>query len=161
MKNIFIHIKRYNGDDNHTNGVCTLFGTDLENDLITSESIISNPFNSSFIPLFSAQSLERGWLDNEPNKSCVPVGEYHCVYEYSDSFNKKLWELYGVEGRSECKFHSANYWHQLNGCIALGVERLFLDSDKQYDVSRSVETMQRFDDVLRPMRGKIVKLIIE
>lgn len=159
--NKFIYIKRYWSDDKHTNGVCSVIQTDLQNELITTASIKANPFDSKFIPLFSAQSLERGWLDNKPNESCIPIGEYHCVLEYSNRFDKKLWEIYGVEGRTETKFHASNYWHQLNGCIALGVQRLFMDNDNQFDVTRSGETMTRFHDSLRTMEGKIVKLIIE
>jgi hypothetical protein len=32
-----------------------------------------------------------------------------------------LYELQDVPGRSECKFHVANYPHQLEGCIGLGL----------------------------------------
>ncbi|WP_172918272.1 DUF5675 family protein [Capnocytophaga canis] len=70
--------------------------------------------------LFSCVALERGWQNNKRNVSCVPAGVYRCVFEFSPKFNRKLWELKGVPNRSECKFHPANYWHQLEGCIALG-----------------------------------------
>jgi len=47
-----------------------------------------------------------------------------------------------VPNRRECKFHSANYSRQLNGCIALGKQRVDLDKDGYLDVSDSVKTMQ-------------------
>ena len=64
--------------------------------------------------LYSCNTLELPWKDNKKNVSCVPVGEYKCVLEYSDRFKKDLWELKEVPNRSECKFHSANYFRQLN-----------------------------------------------
>ena len=109
-------------------------------------------------PIFSAISLERGWLDNKSNISCVPKGTYTVVLEYSNHFKKELWELKGVPGRSECKFHEANYWYQLQGCIALGQRLLDLDSDGYYDISNSRPTMVSFHKALENERQ--VDLII-
>ena len=161
MKNKFIHIKRDYGDIKHTIGRCTVFQTELENDLITKNALHNGMLGTDLLPLFTSISLERGWLDNKPNESCVPKGLYHTVSEYSNRFNKKLWEIYGVDGRSECKFHSANFWHQLNGCIALGRMVLDMDNDSIFDVTRSKDAMENFHDSLRSHNGKIVKLIIE
>ena len=74
--------------------------------------------------IFLAKSLERADNNNQRNISCIPQGEYLCVLEYSNRFDCDLWEIKGVPNRSECKFHSANYWHDLNGCIALGTKYL-------------------------------------
>lgn len=94
------------------------------------------------------KTLERAWLNNTPNISCVPTGLYRCKLEYSNKFKRDLWELKGVENRSECKFHSANYWHQLNGCIALGNGFKDIDSDGWVDILNSVETMRKFHNEL-------------
>lgn len=93
-------------------------------------------------------SLERGWRNNQNNVSCVPEGSYTLKLEYSPRFRKDLWELYGVPGRSECKFHSANYWYQLNGCIALGNNFKDINGDGDPDVTSSRITMAKFHEAM-------------
>jgi hypothetical protein len=161
MNNKFIHLKRYYGDDNHSIGVCSVNRTELTNDLITKNNIKVETIAGKIIPVFSSTSLERGWLDNKPNVSCIPTGEYHCVFEYSPAFDEMLWEIYGVEGRSECKFHVANYYRQLKGCVSLGLRTLMMDSDNTYDLTKSKIALEEFTASLRDMEGKIVKLIVE
>jgi hypothetical protein len=98
--------------------------------------------------LFKSECLERGWVNNMRNISCIPTGIYPLQLEYSPRFKKELWEVKDVPGRSECKFHSANYWRQLNGCLALGKERLYIDSDNILDVTDSRDTMDLFHEAL-------------
>jgi hypothetical protein len=93
-------------------------------------------------------SLERGWRDNQNMISCVPEGTYPLKLDYSPKFKKKLWELYCVPGRSECKFHVANYWRQLNGCIALGNKHIDIDGDNDPDVTSSALVMRIFHDLM-------------
>ena len=124
-----IQINRYNQDENQTLGTCTIFGEDN-------------------LPLFTSLSLERGWRNNEQNISCIPKGEYKVVLEYSNRFKKNLWEIKGVDNRSECKFHSANYWYQLNGCISLGLRLAKLNKDNYYDITSSNMTMTAFHNAL-------------
>lgn len=88
--------------------------------------------------------LERGWRNNQRNISCVPEGTYDLVLEYSNRFRKDLWELKGVPNRSECKFHVANYWRQLNGCLSLGNKHVDIDHDGDPDVTSSRLTMDKF-----------------
>lgn len=128
MKTIIIN--RDKGDDNHQLGVCYVVDQD-SNEVV-----------------FKSESIERGWLDNERNVSCIPTGMYLVKKEYSPRFKKDLWEIYDVPNRSECKFHAANYARQLNGCIALGETRLDIDKDGQQDVTNSKETMRKFDEAM-------------
>jgi len=116
-------------------------------------------FDEQNKPVFSALSLERGWLNNQSNISCVQKGHYTVVLEYSNKFKKDLWELKGVLNRAECKFHAANYWHQLNGCIALGNRLFDMDKDGYFDVSNSNQTMASFHKALENYTR--VDLIIE
>lgn len=125
-----IVITRFWQDGNQTLGNCTIYD---END----------------IPLFSALSLERGWRNNLPNISCVPLGVYPVFLEWSPRFQKNLWELKDVPNRDECKFHSANYWFQLNGCIALGRSLADINSDGYNDITSSVSTMKAFHKALK------------
>lgn len=103
-------------------------------------------------------SLERGWQDNKSNISCVPVGNYELKLEYSPRFEKSLWELKGVPNRSECKFHAANYWRQLNGCIALGNDFDYVDDDEDLDITHSRDTMEFFHD---KMSGNTARVVIK
>ena len=115
--------------------------------------------DSEMNPIFAAISLERGWLDNKPNKSSIPEGSYNCVYEYSPKFKRDLWELKDVPGRSECKFHVSNYWNQLNGCIALGDTAENIGRDFRLDVTNSSSTMNTFHRLLK--EEKQIKVIIQ
>ena len=98
-------------------------------------------------PVFSSLSLERGWNDNKPQISSIPPGDYKVVLEYSERFKKELWEIKGVPNRSECKFHAANYWYQLNGCIALGKTLADINKDGYNDITSSRLTMKAFHEV--------------
>lgn len=129
-KQMRVEIIRHTQDKNQTLGVCTVF--DDKNN-----------------PVFTAISLERGWRNNESNVSCVPEGTYPVVLEYSPRFKQDLWELKEVPNRTECKFHSSNFWHQLNGCIALGVQAIDINKDQYKDVTRSKISMGLFHEVLR------------
>jgi hypothetical protein len=105
------------------------------------ELTIYNEYN---VAIFTAITLERGWRNNESNISCVPLGRYPLVLEWSSRFKTNLWELYGVPNRSECKFHSSNYWFQLEGCIALGNALADINKDGYNDVLNSNNTMKAF-----------------
>lgn len=106
--------------------------------------------------LFQSESIERGWIDNKKMISCVPEGEYPLKLEWSPRFQKDLWELYDVPNRSECKFHSANYARQLNGCIALGEHRIDIDKDGYLDVTNSRATMSEFHEVMGDYKEAVV-----
>lgn len=103
-------------------------------------------------------SLERGWRNNQNRISCVPEGTYELKYERSNRFRKNLWELYGVPGRSECKFHAANYWTQLNGCIALGNKHIDINRDGDPDVTSSRDTMKIFHSLMKDATEAIVTI---
>lgn len=98
--------------------------------------------------IFKCDSLERGWVNNENMISCIPTGTYKIVLEHSPRFKKELWEIKGVPGRSECKIHIANYFWQLNGCIALGGSRKYIDKDLVMDVANSRNTVNDFHKIM-------------
>ena len=125
-----IKINRLFQDNKQTSGTCTVL-------------------DSGNFPLFSSLSLERGWNNNETNISCIPSGIYKVVFEYSHRFNRFLWEIKDVEERSECKFHSSNFWYQLNGCISLGLKYKDINNDGYRDVTNSTETMKMFHKSLK------------
>ena len=107
----------------------------------TGRATVKDAFNST---LFFGFSLERGWRNNERNVSCIPQGSYPIRLEWSNRFGANLWEIHNVPNRSECKFHAANYWHELNGCIALGLGVSDINHDGAMDVTSSKIAMRRF-----------------
>jgi len=56
----------------------------------------------------------------ENKAKAIPCGTFDIELEYSPRFGRLLPELKGIPGRTECKFHTANWPHQLEGCIAVG-----------------------------------------
>lgn len=133
-----IRVHRWWQDKKQTSGTCSV--------------VLANGF-----PTFSSLSLERGWMGNKNNISCLPIGTYDVVLEWSEKFEMYLWEIKNVPNRSECKFHSANYRLDLQGCIALGSEYRLLNSDNYPDVTSSKATMKRFHKALE---GNIKAVLI-
>lgn len=109
--------------------------------------------------VFRCVTLERGWLNNAQNVSCVPVGVYPLVLEYSPRFDAMLWELKKVPGRSECKFHVSNFWKQLEGCIAPGDMHVDINGDGLPDVRNSRKTLDRFHEALKGLTRTTIEII--
>lgn len=66
-----------------------------------------------------AVSLERPWLDNKPEISCIPAGTYLCKRRWSDHFQREVFEISDVPGRTNILIHPANLVTQLEGCVAI------------------------------------------
>jgi len=116
-------------DENQTLGKCTVYDENNK-------------------PIFSALSLERGWRNNMNNISCVPLGRYPLILEFSNRFQTDLWELKNVPNRSETKLHSANFFFQLSGCIALGRSLDDINKDGYNDITASRSTMRAFHNAM-------------
>lgn len=82
------------------------------------------------MPLFT---LERAWKNNEPQDSCIPVGTYKCIpHNWNDDSNfkfSKVWQVTDVPNRDAILLHSGNTYHDIHGCILVGLESGFLDSN--------------------------------
>ena len=66
-----------------------------------------------------ALTLERQWLDNKTNVSCIPEGEYRCKRVNSPRFGNAF-EVTDVEGRTHILFHKGNLDDDSHGCILVG-----------------------------------------
>jgi len=122
-------LQRYIEDDTQTNGTLTVL-------------------NSINIPIFTCVTLERGDHNNQRNISNIPPGIYDLEFEWSPKFRCNLWELKGIPNRSEVKIHASNYWHELNGCIALGSYLAKINKDSYLDVAASRRTLKDFHRVM-------------
>lgn len=75
-------------------------------------------------------TVEREWLNNEKNVSCIPAGVYSVKPHDSPRFgkcysleNKNVGvTVYGPSQRTHCLIHTANFPNELQGCIALGLK---------------------------------------
>ena len=130
MNDCTIRLHRFWQDHNQTSGNCSVL-------------------DGAGFPVMGGLSLERGWRHNMNGVSCIPIGVYEVVLEWSDKYKKKLWEIKGVPNRSECKFHAANYWQQLQGCVALGLRYKHINRDNYRDVTASGNTMEAFHLALK------------
>lgn len=119
----------------------------FQDDKQTSGNIVI--YNEQRFPLFSSLTLERGWRNNEIGKSCLPMGKYPLVLEFSNKFGMDLWEIKDTFPRTECKFHAASFWSDLNGCISLGTMYSRINKDGYFDLSDSAFMMRRFHKVLQ------------
>jgi len=62
-------------------------------------------------------TLERPWLNNQTNISCIPGGVVYVVQR--DHTGRHQWfSVLDVEGRTFIEMHEANRVEQLLGCIA-------------------------------------------
>lgn len=113
------------------------------------ETGLQGTFGTIAIPGLSLFTLERPWLGNMPDVSCIPTGLYQCQLRWSAHFNRRVYGLTQVAGRSNIEIHPANLVHQLNGCIALG-ERLGW-IEKKRAVLLSQPAVRRFETLLGGM----------
>lgn len=88
-------------------------------------------------------TIERPWLDNKPNISCIPEGVYDCVPHNGGRF-KGVWKLKDVPGRSYILIHAGNWSKDVEGCIAVGQ---YL-SDTQFMVMNSRHAINELRDLL-------------
>lgn len=65
-------------------------------------------------------TIEDEWKDNAPNVSCIPIGTYSCKKRRSHRFNRELWEVLDVPGRTGILIHNGNSVKDTFGCILIG-----------------------------------------
>lgn len=106
--------------------------------------------------IWSCRTLERPWKNNMSNVSCIPKGSYPVSIQPFHSTS--MYELSGTAPRTGIFIHSANYYDQVEGCIALGVNPSDINGDHQIDVTSSVATITEFMSL---MGNKPFTLIIQ
>lgn len=80
----------------------------------------------------------------EDAAECPPVGTWELVLEYSPKFGRKLYEMKGIPGRAEIKYHVGNTLADTDGCPLLGANYI------GNTVNGSRLALDRF---MRAMRG--------
>lgn len=101
-------------------------------------------------------TIEREWQNNAPFFSCIPSGQYTLEKHTSAKYGR-TWalvnEAIGVyhykqpeSKRFACLLHSANYGHQLQGCIAPGES--FGGHNGHFMVTNSRKTLEKLFGLL-------------
>lgn len=98
---------------------------------------------------FACMTLERAWKNNQSNISCIPRGTYRVKYTFSPKFLKYTYQVMDVPNRTGIRIHSANYFFDLLGCIALGSGYSSLNSDREKDIINSRATIKSFEDFMQ------------
>ena len=104
--------------------------------------------------------IERPWLDNRPNISCIPPGQYHCDYlarSASGKYRDVYW-LRRVPGRSGVLIHQGNLAAHSRGCLIIGSRKGRLGGQAAVLASRTaladfVESLDRQPFTLTITRG--------
>lgn len=92
--------------------------------------------------VFSFETLELPWLNNQHDISCIPLGEYKCT-KIAATHNIPYEHISIITSRQGICIHSANYYTQLRGCIAVGKERIDINNDGVKDVTESMNTFKQ------------------
>jgi Family of unknown function (DUF5675) len=100
--------------------------------------------------VFVCKTLELSWKNNQHDTSCVPEGTYTCSYTRSEKFSAKeghdvfTYEVLNVPARGGIRIHSANFFSDLLGCVALGGALHDINGDGQQDITDSGNTINAF-----------------
>lgn len=71
---------------------------------------------------WTCNTLERPWLENAPNVSCVPPGTYD-VEKHISPTKGDCYRVNNVPGRTDILIHTGNFVKDTLGCILVGKER--------------------------------------
>jgi hypothetical protein len=66
---------------------------------------------------FECCTIERPQTGDHP---CIPEGTYRLERYDSPKHGPRTWQFVGVPGRNNIQIHTANWPHELLGCVALG-----------------------------------------
>lgn len=104
--------------------------------------------------IFSCDSLELGWKNNQHDISCIPKRKYICKWTRSNRLSLKLnrdvftYEVMNVPDRTGIRIHSASFFSDLLGCISLGETTTDINGDHEVDLMNSRLTVERFNTLM-------------
>lgn len=107
---------------------------------------------------FSCFTLERPWLTNMAEVSCIPAGTYKLAFTYSPKFARSLWEVLDVPGRAGIRIHPANRFGELEGCIALA-DSITRDGQGWCLNNTSRATVEAFQAVMKDLSDPILSIL--
>jgi len=99
-------------------------------------------FGNLSIGEFNCYTVERPWLDNQPNVSCIPIGMYPVELGMYNKGGYSAYEIMGVKDRSLIKIHIANTMKDVVGCIGVGSSLGWVHNN--WAVMNSAKTLKEF-----------------
>lgn len=95
-------------------------------------------------------TVERPWLNNADDISCIPAGKYKVIPHGWEPGNPnhfakvKVWQIVGVKDRDGILFHVANRAIELKGCVGVGMGVVISQTDSAVQSSDdAIKLMQR------------------
>jgi hypothetical protein len=119
--------------------------------ILTLERFAYVPYIATFGRLYekggawSWFTLERAWVNNEINISCIPEAAYLC--EKIKVGVDVAWRVRNVHNRTNILFHSGNTITDTQGCICLGINLGVVDG--LWAVVNSKDAMRSFHNYLK------------
>ncbi len=100
---------------------------------------------------FICFTLERPWLDNQKDVSCIPSGAYLCS-RYTSPHHGSTFIINGVEGRDSILFHKGNFVTDSKGCVLVGIG-VELVEEEQLILNSSALAFKRFMERLKDVNS--------
>jgi len=101
-------------------------------------------------------TVERPYIDNLPNVSCIPEGIYPLrlrssplIVRTTKGKYEKGWQVCEVPGRDLIELHVANYPRDLKGCIGVGMKTGFIGSERAV-----LKSAVAFDELMSRLDGR-------
>ncbi len=108
--------------------------------------------------------LERPWLNNRNDVSCIPSGEYQARFLLSSASGKfqNIYHLQDVPGRGGVLIHNGNIVDHSHGCLIIGKRRGTIAGRIAVLNSRTalhefVELMQHEDFIINIIGNQIIQ----
>ena len=92
---------------------------------------------------FKCFTLEKKWVDNLRDISCIPAGRYETFKRVSPRQGREIIQLDNVPNRNYIQIHPGNFESQVHGCILVGDSIRFINADNIPDVGGSVVTFNK------------------
>ncbi len=105
-------------------------------------------------------TIERPWLENQPNVSCIPDGDYRITIVSVEGDRRIRLEGPGIpDERTLINIEVANYARELEGCIAVadGIILTDLPDGPYYSLWESKAAYSRFyDEIYKRVKKNVV-----
>ena len=96
-------------------------------------------------PGISLVTMELKWLNNTPQKSCIPEGTYVVLPRTSPKYGKHF-HIQNVPNRDLILIHNCNFASQLLGCQGVGLSFADINSDGIMDIANSKVALKKLVD---------------
>ena len=99
-------------------------------------------------PFGERLTVELPWRNNQPFVSCIPCRIYVVQWTWSPHFNRMMYQVMDVPGRSGIRWHVANWARNLKGCIGPGRQLARFGTPKTWGVTNSGTTLSEIEKAL-------------